>query len=317
MGFPAYRVYFICLLHEVDPEEVVVLDESKKFQVNFTQEANKINSVSWEDIDEAIEYDRKLKVIRNALKMNDEETIQTEISGLKISDNWADPSEIVKTSSGLKIEDLSLYRNCLLIRNRIWVPEDLRQNFYNNLHLGHRGVDIMMRLALRSAYWVNMKADLQYFLNDCSTCLAQQEKNKKLPKIPEVKVREPFEQLTMDIGKTPAGEHILAITDRFTGYVWASKTGDRGTGTSAKCIDILKSHVGTGLLTTSTIKSDEGSQLISVEMHDFVEERGIKTIKSSAYNPAGNLLAENGIRRVKRAIGREKMEDGWDHIPAF
>merc|ERR1712030_272220 len=197
MGFPAYRVYFICLLHEVDPEEVVVLDESKKFQVNFTQEANKINSVSWEDIDEAIEQDRKLKVIRNALKMNDEETIQTEISGLKISDNWADPSEIVKTSSGLKIEDLSLYRNCLLIRDRIWVPEDLRQNFYNNLHLGHRGVDIMMRLALRSAYWVNMKADLQYFLNDCSTCMDQQEKNKKLPKIPEVEVKEPFEQLTM------------------------------------------------------------------------------------------------------------------------
>jgi hypothetical protein len=82
-----------------------------------------------------------------------------------------------------------------------------------------------------------------------------QEKNKKLPKIPEVEVREPFQQLTMDIGKTPAGEHILAITDRFTGFVWASKTGDKGTGTTKKCIDILKSHIGTGLLTTKTIKS--------------------------------------------------------------
>ena len=52
-------------------------------------------------------------------------------------------------------------------------------------------------------------------------------------------------------------------------------------------------------------------------MHDFVNERGIDIITSSAYNPAGNLLAENGIRRVKRAIGRDKMEDAWDSIQAL
>ena len=54
----------------------------------------------------------------------------------------------------------------------------------------------------------------------------------------------------MDIGQTPAKEHILAITDRFTGYVWAAKTGDSETGTAGKCIDILKSCIGTGLLAT-------------------------------------------------------------------
>merc|ERR1712030_96164 len=242
------------------PEEVVQLNESKKFQVNFANEANNVKSVSWEDIDEAIEHDKKLKLIRNALRLNDEETIQAEISGLKISDNWADPSEIVKTSSGIKIEDLSLYRNCILIRDRIWVPEDLRQSFYNNLHLGHRGVDIMMRLALRSAYWVNMKSDLQHFLNTCRSCVDNQEKNKKLEKLPEVEVREPFEQLTMDIGKTPANEHILVISDRYTGYVWADKTGDSGTGTTKQVIDILTKYVGAGLLTAKSIKSDEGSR---------------------------------------------------------
>ena len=121
----------------------------------------------------------------------------------------------------------------------------------------------------------------------------------------------------MDIGKTPANEHILAITDRFTGYVWASKTGDSGTGTTRKIIDILKSNIGTGLHATETIKCDEGSQLISQEMKEFLKPRGIELITSSAYNPAGNLLAENGIRRVKRAIGHVKMEDAWDDIQAL
>ena len=174
-----------------------------------------------------------------------------------------------------------------------------------------------MRLALRSSYWVNMKADLQYFLNDCSSCVANQAQNKKLEKLPEVEVREPFEQLTMDIGKTPANEHILVISDRYTGYVWAAKTGDTGTGTSKQCIDILKTHIGAGLLTTKTIKSDEGSQLISAEMTEFLKNKGIDSITSSAYNPSGNLLAENSIRRVKRAIGRERMEDAWEDIQAL
>ena len=77
----------------------------------------RVNSVSWVDIDEAGEYDRKFKTLRNALRNNDEETVKKEISGLKISDNWANTSEIVKTSSGMKLEDLSLYKNCILIRD--------------------------------------------------------------------------------------------------------------------------------------------------------------------------------------------------------
>ena len=52
-------------------------------------------------------------------------------------------------------------------------------------------------------------------------------------------------------------------------------------------------------------------------MKDFLDEYGIQTITSSAYNPAGNLLAENNIRRVKRAIGRNKMEKAWTDIQAL
>ena len=52
-------------------------------------------------------------------------------------------------------------------------------------------------------------------------------------------------------------------------------------------------------------------------MKEFLEPKGITLKTSSAYNPAGNLLAENGIRRVKRAIGNKKMSDAWDDIQAL
>ena len=89
--------------------------------------------------------------MRNALKNGDMKTVTKEIAGVRISDNWADPTDIVKSSSNIKPEDLSLYKKNLLVRDLIWVLDDLRRNFYNNLHLGHRGVGIMMRLAIRSA----------------------------------------------------------------------------------------------------------------------------------------------------------------------
>lgn len=68
---------------------------------------------------------------------------------------------------------------------------------------------------------------------------------------------------------------------------------------------------------TDSIKCDEGSQLISTEMKEFLDPMGIEIKTSSAYNPAGNFLAKNGIRRIKRAIGKEKMSDAWDDIQAL
>ena len=45
--------------------------------------------------------------------------------------------------SSVKIEDLSLYRNAVMVRDRIWVPNSITLNVFNNLHLGHRAIDMM------------------------------------------------------------------------------------------------------------------------------------------------------------------------------
>ena len=113
-------------------------------------------------------------------------------------------SDTVKTSSKVETADISLYKNCILVCDHIWVPEELAQNFYNNLHLGHRGVDIMMRLAMRTVFWINIKSDLTSFYNECGTCTQSMEKNKKQERIREEEVHYPFEKLTMDIAETNA-----------------------------------------------------------------------------------------------------------------
>ena len=53
------------------PKEIIILDEDTTFQINFNEDVvqGRVNSVSWEDIDEASDNDKTLKTLRNALKI--------------------------------------------------------------------------------------------------------------------------------------------------------------------------------------------------------------------------------------------------------
>ena len=39
--------------------------------------------------------------------------------------------------ASIKIDYLSLYRDVVMVRDRIWAPDSLRYAFFNNLYLGH------------------------------------------------------------------------------------------------------------------------------------------------------------------------------------
>ena len=89
-------------------------------------------------------------------------------------------SEHANGVASIKVEDLSLYQDVVMLRDRIWAPEPLRYAFFNSLHLGHRGVDMMKRLALRSVYWSGISQDLSDFFNECYQCSHNMKKNKDL-----------------------------------------------------------------------------------------------------------------------------------------
>ena len=110
-----------------------------------------------------------------------------------------------------------------MVRDRIWAPESIRFAFFNNLHLGHRSIDMMQRLALRSVYWTGLAADLTNLFNECQHCNRTMDKNRKLPDLPEDETKAVFECISMDGFHTDGGENGLAVIDRHTGFIWAKK----------------------------------------------------------------------------------------------
>ena len=184
-----------------------------------------------------------------------------EISQL-LKDKRIHCSENKNGISAIKVEDLSLYRNVIMVQDRIWAPESIRFAFFNNLHLGHRSIDMMQRLALRSVYWTGLSKDLTNFFNECQHCNGTMDKNKKLADLPEDETTRGFECISMDGFDTDGGENGVAIIDRHTGYIWAEKTGDTATGTTKIIMSILVRILGPSLYLVKRFKTDGGKNLI-------------------------------------------------------
>ena len=186
----------------------------------------------------------------------------------------------------------------IMVRDRIWAPHSIRHAFFNNLHLGHRGVDMMQRLALRSVYWTGISKDLTDFFNECQHCNHTMDKNKKLPDLPEDETTRAFECISMDGFHTDGGENGLAIIDRHTGFIWARKTGDKATGTARVVMSILEEILGPAIYSVKCFKTDNGKNLIGGVTEDISKELKIWQDTSSAYHPAGNKLIENAVGRI-------------------
>ena len=142
-------------------------------------------------------------------------------------------------------------------------------------------------------------------------------RNKKPADLPEEETSRPYECISMDSFKTEAGEWALAIIDKHTGFIWCRKTSNTEIGTAAKIEQILDETMGPNIFLIKKFKTDNAENLTG----DVIEElsRKIKIWKdtSSAYHPEGNKLIENTVGRIKRVLGKRKIEDAMRDINAL
>ena len=208
--------------------------------------------------------------------------------------------------------DLSVRDGILLLRDRVFVPQVMRKQVLNELHLGHPGITRFKR-SLRLAYWwPGMSADAEQHVKHCVGCL-HSEKSRSTQGIPvgTFPVPDtPGQLYNLDIaGPFHNGRYLVVLIDATSNFPEILDTKDI---TSSKIIKWLKGiwyRVGlpAGLIT------DNGPQFVSEEFKSFLQSLDIHHHRTPVYYPQENGRVEVFNRSLKQGIQAASAEGlSWE-----
>src|ERR1700694_3651179 len=230
--------------------------------------------------------------------------------------------EMTSPGKDVDIEDGILYR-----KNRLWVPQELRQEVFFSEHgtkvAGHMGMDKTLELIARNLWWPNLEESVREYVGSCHDC----QRNKNPRHAPHGLLQpmelhyKPWQTVAMDfITDLPLSngcDSIWVMVDPFTemAHFVPLKSGEKETEDLIKIFARVywRAH-GVPL----DIISDRDSRLTAHLWKDFLKLVGIKSRMSTAFHPQTDGQTErlNQILEIYlRAFVNYEMSNWEDLLP--
>jgi len=209
-------------------------------------------------------------------------------------------------------EELCVIGHIIMRGSRIIIPKSMRKDVLKLAHEGHQGI-VKTKSRLKSkVWWPKMDSEAEILCRSCHGC--QVVGPGRHPE-PMKRVRPPsgpWQDLAIDLlGPLPSGENILVVVDYYSRYFEVAIT--RST-TSKRIVELLKPIISRFGVPFS-IKSDNGSQLVSSELKTFCEEFGIELRRSPPLWPQANGEVEiqnktlGKMLKIAQVEGRDWKEE--------
>ena len=242
-----------------------------------------------------------------ALKIQEIETVSAEdeelqvVRGCLVSGNW----EGAPKSYVCVRNELTFIGHVILRGTRIVIPEKLRQRVLRLAHEGHQGI-VKMKERLRSkVWWPGVDKDAE---GKCRGCYGCQLVTKETI-IPPVKTTplpdRPWQDLALDLlGPLPTGEHLLVLVDYFSRWVEVDVIYSTTSEVIIKCLEKQFSRYGV----PRTLRTDNGANLVSVEMDGYLDEMGIRRRLTTPLWPRANGEVERQNRSLLKAMRAAQAE---------
>ena len=208
--------------------------------------------------------------------------------------------------------------NCVVIDNKLAIPEPLRQAVLTRLHRSHPGQEAMMA-ASEYLWWPFMNRQIIDRCEKCGECTLFG-KNSKPASIfnkaqPLPVLFGPNQELQLDFAGPILDDKgakiiLLVAIDRFSKFpsVLISKT----TGVK-KVTNFLDSYIRIHGLPHS-IRTDHGSGFKNNLVQEFCSSRGIKHVLSPVGDHRGSGLVERTIQTIKRKLGMTKLDPNFKKL---
>ena len=213
-------------------------------------------------------------------------------------EGWPDKDKIkdnVKPYWSVRLE-LSLVQDLLLYRSRIVVPASLQLETLKKIHQGHQGLVKCCQRVASAVWWPGVYNQLEAFVKACPSCL-KTAINPKEPLMQTPLPDRPWQRIAADICELK-GVRYLVVIDYYSRYIEVKKLSSTKSSKVIAFFKAMFSHHGI----PSILICDNGPQLVSKEMKEFVASYGFKQITSSPYYAQSNGLAERAVRTVKALL---------------
>ena len=173
------------------------------------------------------------------------------------------------------------------------VPLSLRERVLELAHEGHQGI-VKTKNCLRSkVQWPTMNTMVE---RHCKKCLRFQAVTPATT-MPPVKTTtmptKPWRDLSVVLmGPLSTGESLLVTVEYYSRWIEVDFVANTTSGSIIKCLEKHSTQHGI----PETLRTDNGSNLVSHEMEEFLDELGIKHKRTIPLWPRAN----GGVERQKK-----------------
>ena len=199
-------------------------------------------------------------------------------------------------------DELCVEAGCLLLGNRVIVPEKFRHTLIEEIHRDHPGASRMKSVA-RSYFWYpGLDKDLEDRARGCVACQGVKSSPPVAPLHPWVWPATPWQRIHVDFAGPFMNKSYLLVTDAHS--KWPEIIEMNSTTTQKTITELRKLFSAYGL--PLQLVSDNGPQFISEDFAQFMKSNGIKHIRCAPYHPASNGAVERLVQTFKNAMKAAK-----------
>lgn len=155
----------------------------------------------------------------------------------------------------------------------------------------------MKALARSHFWWPKLDSEIEDLVKGCQVC----QSNKHMPPTPPVHPwkwpERPWQRIHIDFAQK-GKNNFLVVTDAYSR--WPEVKCMANTSATATVEAVRGMFAAYGLV--EELVSDNGPQLVSKEFETFLQQNGVKHIKSAPYHAASNGAAERLVQNLKQSL---------------
>ncbi|XP_053686250.1 uncharacterized protein K02A2.6-like [Sabethes cyaneus] len=276
-------------------EYVIASVELEDSMLDIIKQSREVLPVTFKSVQANTDVDEILRQVK--------QHVQT---GWPIRKNVIENSQIQQFFD--RRDSLSVISGCIFYGERLVIPSKFRDNVLHSLHRGHPGIDRMRSVARNYVYWPGIDEDVANFVRSCTNCSRAAKTNIKTNLESWPIPTHPWQRVHADFAGPVDGQFFLIVVDSFS--KWPEVVPSKRITTAATLAMFREIFARHGM--PETLVTDNGTQFTSAEFAAYCETNGILHLKTPAYHPQSNGLAERFVDTFKRTM--KKISAGGEAL---